>query len=51
MIKIDLSLLEVSNKKFIKRFKYVEDEARKSNKKISDYDQNKLKLWNESKKL
>ena len=53
MIKIDLSsALEVSNKKFIKRFKYVEDEARKSNKKISDYDQNKLKkLWNESKKL
>ena len=53
MIKIDLSYaLEVSNKKFIKRFKYVEDEARKSNKKISDYDQNKLKkLWNESKKL
>ncbi len=51
--KIDISsALEVSNKKFIKRFKYVESQARKSNKKISDYDQNKLNyLWNKAKKL
>ena len=51
MNKIDVSsALEVSNKKFIKRFKYVEDEARKSNKKISDYDENMLKyLWNKAK--
>ena len=51
--KIDTSsALEVSNKKFIKRFKYVEDQARKSNKKISDYDINKLNyLWNKAKKL
>ena len=51
--KIDVSsALEVSNKKFIRRFKYLEDEVRKSNKKISDYDQNKLKyLWNKAKKL
>ena len=42
----------MSNKKFIKRFKYVEDQARKSNKKISDYDINKLNyLWNKAKKL
>ena len=51
--KIDTSsALEVSNKKFIKRFKYVEDQARKSNKKISDYDAEKLHyLWNKAKKL
>ena len=35
---IDVSYaLELSNKKFIKRFKYIEKEVRKSNKKISDY--------------
>ena len=50
---IDVSYaLEVSNKKFIKRFKYIEDEARKSNKKISDYNENKLNdLWDKAKKL
>ena len=50
---IDVSYaLEVSNKKFIKRFKYIEDEARKSNKKISDFNENKLNdLWNKAKKL
>ena len=36
------SALEVSNKKFIKRFKYIEYEASKSNKKISDYNENEL---------
>ena len=50
---IDVSYaLEVSNKKFIKRFKYIEDEARKSNKKISEYNENKLNdLWDKAKKL
>ncbi len=50
---IDVSYaLEVSNEKFIKRFKYIEDEARKSNKKISDFNENKLNdLWNKAKKL
>ena len=50
---IDISYaLEVSNKKFIKRFKYIEDEARKSNKKISDFNENKLNdLWDKAKKL
>ena len=53
MNNIDISYaLELSNKKFIKRFKYIEDEARKSNKKISDYNENKLNdLWNKAKKL
>ena len=50
---IDVSYaLEVSNEKFIKRFKYIEDEARKLNKKISDFNENKLNdLWNKAKKL
>lgn len=50
---IDVSYaLELSNKKFIKRFKYIEDEVRKSNKKISDYNEDKLNdLWNKAKKL
>ena len=50
---IDISYaLEVSNKKFIKRFKYIEDVARKSNKKISDFNENKLNdLWDKAKKL
>ena len=53
MNNIDISYaLELSNKKFIKRFKYIEDETRKSNKKISDYNENKLNdLWNKAKKL
>lgn len=50
---IDVSYaLELSNKKFIKRFKYIEEEVRKSNKKISDYNEDKLNdLWNKAKKL
>lgn len=50
---IDVSYaLELSNKKFIKRFKYIEKEVRKSNKKISDYNEDKLNdLWNKAKKL
>ena len=50
---IDVSYaLELSNKKFIKRFKYIEKEARKSNKKISDHNEDKLNdLWNKAKKL
>ena len=50
---IDVSYaLELSNKKFIKRFKYIEKEVRKSNKKISDYKEDKLNdLWNKAKKL
>ena len=50
---IDVSYaLELSNKKFIKRFKYIENEVRKSNKKISDYNEDKLNdLWNKAKKL
>lgn len=49
---IDVSYaLELSNKKFIKRFKYIEDEVRKSNKKISDHNEDKLNdLWNKAKK-
>ena len=38
------------NKKFIKRFKYIEEEVRKSNKKISDHNEDKLNdLWNKAK--
>ncbi|MEC8615428.1 MAG: nucleoside triphosphate pyrophosphohydrolase [Bacteroidota bacterium] len=50
---IDVSYaLELSNKKFIKRFKYIEKEVRKSNKKISDHNEDKLNdLWNKAKKL
>tara|TARA_B100000925_G_C21990138_1_gene466425 strand:+ start:1137 stop:1910 length:774 start_codon:yes stop_codon:yes gene_type:complete len=50
---IDVSYaLELSNKKFIKRFKYIEEEVRKSNKKISDHNEDKLNdLWNKAKKL
>ena len=50
---IDVSYaLELSNKKFIKRFKYIEKEVRKSNKKISDYNEDKLNdLWNKAKKI
>lgn len=50
---IDVSYaLELSNKKFIKRFKYIEEEVRKSNKKISDYNEDRLNdLWNKAKKL
>ena len=45
------SALEVSNKKFIKRFKYIEYEASKSNKKISDYNENELNyIWSKAKK-
>ena len=49
---IDVSYaLELSNKKFIKRFKYIEKEVRKSNKKISDHNEDKLNdLWNKAKK-
>ena len=49
---IDISYaLELSNKKFIKRFKYIEKEVRKSNKKISDHNEDKLNdLWNKAKK-
>ena len=50
---IDVSYaLELSNIKFIKRFKYIEKEVRKSNKKISDHNEDKLNdLWNKAKKL
>ena len=50
---IDVSYaLELSNKKFIKRFKYIEKEVRKSNKKISDHNEDKLNdLWNKAEKL
>ena len=45
------SALEISNNKFIKRFKYIEDYARKLNKKISDYEEDELEyLWNKAKK-
>ena len=49
---IDVSYaLELSNIKFIKRFKYIEKEVRKSNKKISDHNEDKLNdLWNKAKK-
>lgn len=50
--KIDVSsALEVSNKKFIQRFKYIEDKLNKLNKKISDYDEKELDhIWNKAKK-
>ena len=43
--------LERTNKKFIKRFKYIEDKAKKSQRKVSELSNEEMEiLWEEAKK-
>ena len=43
--------LERTNKKFIKRFKYIEDKAEKSHRKVSDLKIEEMEiLWEQAKK-
>ena len=44
--------LEMTNKKFIKRFQYIEDEARKSGKQLTDMTLEEMDVyWNKAKKV
>jgi len=43
--------LERTNKKFIRRFKYIEDKAQKSQRKVSELSNQEMEiLWEEAKK-